>query len=363
MIDYNSKIYKYVSDSDSDNLSDIDGGEELSDFDSDDDINYISNREQRRLDNIKHLEDFIKTNLYLDSNNEYKISYKCIVEGKPIIKQEEKIGMYDITHIGKINLPTDEKIIMSELTNVEGSGVYVCRLTNSKYYVGMSNNLKLRIKNHKSLTGGSVWTRSEKIISFLNPITPPQDDLHKWEQLETIARMMIHGTDKVRGGKYTSVNALSRYKKWKIKRCMQNIFGDNDIKIDEIKYLIKNDRICDKIIHNDGNIKMDDNVNIKKGICVINIKCFYFVRLCGDIPKFLNKIKKVYDKKNISYNVYYPITKHYKNEDYKVWHKREVLIRILMYGFRCVYGGCYRKYRASNELFDKIYDEICDLFA
>lgn len=336
----------------------------------DEDYTFISRRDRRKSEIMNEIDELNKY-VYINSNGEYEFNYTWNV--KEIINIEEpkiddrhtiKMNIYKSGKI--IELPTDENIIMKELDNVNTSGVYVCRMTNSKYYVGKSNNIARRIQEHKSFCGSSISTRGERIISFLAPITPPHEDLFIWEEIETLARMKTHSIQNVRGAGYTSINDFDkmrlRFIEWKI----QKLFGDHEIKLDESKYLIKKKQIKDKLIHNDGNVIMDKNVNIKTGLYVICKKVnlildtipIYFVKQSSNVSKYINKL---YDK-NKDIIIYHPITRRIDDEDIKEWCKREVLIRILHHGCGFVCGPSFQKCFADDNLRNKIYDEICNLF-
>ena len=81
--------------------------------------------------------------------------------------------------------------------------VYVLKLEDGCYYVGMTHDLNRRLSQHYGGTG-ALWTRLHKPISvekiyFLN---------HGETNLEdkiTREYMNIYGEDKVKGGKYCSV--------------------------------------------------------------------------------------------------------------------------------------------------------------
>lgn len=93
------------------------------------------------------------------------------------------------------------------------SGVYVLQLKDSsKYYVGKSDDIEKRINNHKEC--------SEKCAKFvklnggvnkvLSPLTPIDNNLSNWEKDETIARMIKHGYNNVRGWEFTNTNKLTK---------------------------------------------------------------------------------------------------------------------------------------------------------
>ena len=89
-------------------------------------------------------------------------------------------------------------------------GVYVVVLDNGNRYVGKSENITSRIQQHK-LGYGSAWCKQNGTHSLRQeaPITPPHNDLNIWEQNETIAQMMQHGCNRVRGWEFTTCNQLS----------------------------------------------------------------------------------------------------------------------------------------------------------
>jgi len=82
------------------------------------------------------------------------------------------------------------------------AGVYVLRLGDPGfYYVGQSSDVERRIEEHRrsstlcSLKGG-VCGRESLLM-------PREDNLLSWEQKETLAQMMRHGFNHVRGWEFT----------------------------------------------------------------------------------------------------------------------------------------------------------------
>lgn len=92
------------------------------------------------------------------------------------------------------------------------SGVYVLELKDPGYfYVGSSADLDARVEQHHMVGG----TRSVKFVTdhggvanVIPPLTPPEASLVSWEMKETIARMIRHGFNHVRGWEYAFPNAL-----------------------------------------------------------------------------------------------------------------------------------------------------------
>ena len=81
------------------------------------------------------------------------------------------------------------------------TNIYVIRLQSGKYYVGKSDNVEKRFKEHQ--TGfGSAWTRKYKPIAIEKTISnaSPFD-----EDKVTKEYMSKHGIDNVRGGTYVSI--------------------------------------------------------------------------------------------------------------------------------------------------------------
>lgn len=85
---------------------------------------------------------------------------------------------------------------MSQLTNI-----YVLKLKNNKIYVGQSNNVNQRIKQHER-GEGSVWTQKHKPVEVVevrkNVSAFDEDKITK----EYMAK---YGVENVRGGSYSQV--------------------------------------------------------------------------------------------------------------------------------------------------------------
>ena len=86
--------------------------------------------------------------------------------------------------------------------------LYVLKLQNDKYYIGITNDLKKRYKQH--INGkGSSWTRIHKPIEILENMNI--DDYFD-ETKYTIKYMSKYGIDNVRGGSFCKVY-LTKYEK------------------------------------------------------------------------------------------------------------------------------------------------------
>jgi hypothetical protein len=81
------------------------------------------------------------------------------------------------------------------------STIYVLRLKGGRYYIGKSNNVMNRYKQH--LNGsGSAWTRKYKPLSVektIHNVSPFEEDKITKEYMST------YGIDKVRGGSYVEI--------------------------------------------------------------------------------------------------------------------------------------------------------------
>ena len=77
--------------------------------------------------------------------------------------------------------------------------IYILQLENNKYYIGKSNNVEKRFKDHMNGTG-STWTKLHKPIKIIKKI-PNCNNFD--EDKYTKEYMSIYGINNVRGGTYT----------------------------------------------------------------------------------------------------------------------------------------------------------------
>ncbi|CAM9106865.1 unnamed protein product [Sphacelaria rigidula] len=80
--------------------------------------------------------------------------------------------------------------------------VYVLRLEGGKFYVGKTNNVSKRYREHLAGYKSSSWTRKYKPIS-IEEVYSDADSLD--EDKITVKYMMAHGIENVRGGPYVSI--------------------------------------------------------------------------------------------------------------------------------------------------------------
>ena len=79
--------------------------------------------------------------------------------------------------------------------------VYVLRLEDDCYYVGITTNLNLRYCQHVTGRGGSKWTRLHKPIEIVSVVVG--DNTRENEITRELMR--THGWENVRGGPYCRV--------------------------------------------------------------------------------------------------------------------------------------------------------------
>lgn len=98
---------------------------------------------------------------------------------------------------------------LAALVDKPVDGVYVLRLNGRDgagdcYYVGKSGNVDKRTAEHRSLGPGcAAWVRLHGGVAAVEAPVTPREELASWEQKETIARILRHGFDKVRGWEWT----------------------------------------------------------------------------------------------------------------------------------------------------------------
>ncbi len=83
------------------------------------------------------------------------------------------------------------------------SGIYVLLTTSGLYYVGKSNDIDSRIRDHQRGLGAACLNGSRfQVITTLT--SGSASDLESWERNETLHRMLHHGIENVRGWMFTS---------------------------------------------------------------------------------------------------------------------------------------------------------------
>lgn len=110
--------------------------------------------------------------------------------------------------------------------------VYVLRLNaivNGKpcYYVGKSECKARRIEQHKSGQGlCAAWVKHCRGVATVEPPLTEPEPMGSWEQRETIARILKHGFNNVRGWEWVSCEDFASHDYIVFKRLM---FGTEDL--------------------------------------------------------------------------------------------------------------------------------------
>ena len=91
-----------------------------------------------------------------------------------------------------------------------GKEPYILQLTDNKYYVGESNDVKKRIRLHEN-GNGSAWTKKYSVIKGIEPEYNKENNFN--ELIQTLEIMKNHGIENVRGSLFTSPFPLSQYEK------------------------------------------------------------------------------------------------------------------------------------------------------
>ena len=79
-------------------------------------------------------------------------------------------------------------------------GVYVLEHNSGCLYVGSSDNIDIRVAQHRN--NPVVNNRHGGIFQVHLPMMQHNQNLRSWEREETLARMMQHGIDRVRGWEF-----------------------------------------------------------------------------------------------------------------------------------------------------------------
>jgi predicted GIY-YIG superfamily endonuclease len=85
--------------------------------------------------------------------------------------------------------------------------LYVLKLKNKKWYVGITKNFDRRYYQHKYLSTGSRWVKEHGIsnVYSVEPINTNQKYLAEaYEQAKTIELIRLYGAENVRGGTHVS---------------------------------------------------------------------------------------------------------------------------------------------------------------
>jgi hypothetical protein len=119
----------------------------------------------------------------------------------------------------EINIITNKKMVV----------IYLLKLEHGKYYVGKTNNLHFRLRDHFG-SKGTTWTAVHKPLEVIK-ILPNCDEYD--EDKYTLKYMDKYGMDNVRGGSFCSleldketIKQLEKMSKCRTGRCFR--CGDGD---------------------------------------------------------------------------------------------------------------------------------------
>lgn len=100
--------------------------------------------------------------------------------------------------------------------------IYILRLEDNKYYVGKTNNIKKRIKQHKE-SYGSSWTKKYKFIEMIDVI---ETNEHFLEDMYVKKYMNRYGINNVRGGSYSRVLLSYEHKQYYYRKNLMELIID-----------------------------------------------------------------------------------------------------------------------------------------
>jgi GIY-YIG catalytic domain-containing protein/zinc knuckle protein len=88
------------------------------------------------------------------------------------------------------------------ITNVNGTSIYVLKCENNKYYVGKTYDIDRRYNEHAG-QNGSEWTKYHKPLKIIEQI----DNCDDFDEDKYVLKYMSkYGIDNVRGGSFSTVN-------------------------------------------------------------------------------------------------------------------------------------------------------------
>lgn len=173
---------------------------------------------------------------------------------------------------------------------MSNTGVYVLKLNDNIRYVGMSDDIKTRIKKHKEGTGATI-TKEKGVKCRVKTRTKKDTNYSLWEKNETLYQMMKHGFNNVRGYQWVSSKPLSYNDVYSIK---QLIFGEYNV----CYKCGQNDHYSTKCTNSVKEKWLDELNTILDNTKQINIKCYK----CNRYGHYANKCP--YHNSN-RYNTYY----------------------------------------------------------
>jgi len=183
------------------------------------------------------------------------------------------------------------------------SNIYILELENDKFYIGRTNNVKNRFKEH--LNGiGNIWTKNNKPKSIIKTI----ENCSLYDLDEYVKEYMKkYGIDNVRGGSYNQIilnTDTITYLYNELNMCCNSSSKDYIIPLDnyvnyfdrapielldeEIEYLIK---LIDIVIN------INNEMNGRNKLLLILIKLDNEKNVADDVlKKYSNNIEEYYNK-------------------------------------------------------------------
>ncbi len=138
--------------------------------------------------------------------------------------------------------------------------IYVLELTNSKYYVGKTNNFDARIRQHQSNQYSCAWVTKYQFIKLVEAY----DNCDSFDEDKLVKIYMYrYGINNVRGGAYIN-ERLPNYQLKSLKKELYNITGQC-FRCGELNHFISN---C-------GN-PLNDSIVLNKELVDISINHRYF---------------------------------------------------------------------------------------
>ena len=104
----------------------------------------------------------------------------------------------------------------------KNSGTYILELSDNKYYVGESEDIKRRIWLHENGRGSS-WTKKYEVKSSIQPEYKKEHDFS--ELIHTLEMMNKYGINNVRGSLFSSPFPLSKYEKVMAAQLYCDLYG------------------------------------------------------------------------------------------------------------------------------------------
>lgn len=122
--------------------------------------------------------------------------------------------------------------------------IYVLECTDNKYYVGITYDIKRRLRKHFRGKKGAVFTkiyRPLKCVELLKLPTESRDEAELYENYKTIEYAVMYGSENVAGGNFIARDSNSR------KRGIDNAIKKNKLIVHGKQYTINDEKILLKL--------------------------------------------------------------------------------------------------------------------